>query len=297
MSHSFIHTEDLCFSYTDSEGKKESPALKGISVDIQKGEYVAVLGHNGSGKSTFAKLLNLILEPTSGKLVIDGVDLTGQELTDDLLLQLRRKVGMVFQNPDNQLVATVVEEDVAFGPENLGIPQNEIRIRVDEALEAVGMSQYATHEPHRLSGGQKQRIAIAGVIAMMPQCIIFDESTAMLDPSGRRDVLDAIKMLNKEFGITVLNITHYMNEAALANRVLVINDGNLLLDGSPDEIFAQQDLLRAVGLEVPQCAELIYALKKEGIDIDGTALSTPEGCAEMILRAYERSGKGGAAHE
>ena len=297
MSHSFIHTEDLCFSYTDSEGKKESPALKGISVDIQKGEYVAVLGHNGSGKSTFAKLLNLILEPTSGKLVIDGVDLTEQELTDDLLLQLRRKVGMVFQNPDNQLVATVVEEDVAFGPENLGIPQNEIRIRVDEALEAVGMSQYATHEPHRLSGGQKQRIAIAGVIAMMPQCIIFDESTAMLDPSGRRDVLDAIKMLNKEFGITVLNITHYMNEAALANRVLVINDGNLLLDGSPDEIFAQQDLLRDVGLEVPQCAELIYALKKEGIDIDGTALSTPEGCAEMILRAYERSGKGGAAHE
>ena len=297
LSHSFIHTEDLCFSYTDSEGKKESPALKGISVDIQKGEYVAVLGHNGSGKSTFAKLLNLILEPTSGKLVIDGVDLTGQELTDDLLLQLRRKVGMVFQNPDNQLVATVVEEDVAFGPENLGIPQNEIRIRVDEALEAVGMSQYATHEPHRLSGGQKQRIAIAGVIAMMPQCIIFDESTAMLDPSGRRDVLDAIKMLNKEFGITVLNITHYMNEAALANRVLVINDGNLLLDGSPDEIFAQQDLLKDVGLEVPQCAELIYALKKEGIDIDGTALSTPEGCAEMILRAYERSGKGGAAHE
>ena len=297
LSHSFIHTEDLCFSYTDSEGKKESPALKGISVDIQKGEYVAVLGHNGSGKSTFAKLLNLILEPTSGKLVIDGVDLTEQELTDDLLLQLRRKVGMVFQNPDNQLVATVVEEDVAFGPENLGIPQNEIRIRVDEALEAVGMSQYATHEPHRLSGGQKQRIAIAGVIAMMPQCIIFDESTAMLDPSGRRDVLDAIKMLNKEFGITVLNITHYMNEAALANRVLVINDGNLLLDGSPDEIFAQQDLLRDVGLEVPQCAELIYALKKEGIDIDGTALSTPEGCAEMILRAYERSGKGGAAHE
>ena len=297
MSHSFIHTEDLCFSYTDSDGKKESPALKGISVDIQKGEYVAVLGHNGSGKSTFAKLLNLILEPTSGKLVIDGVDLTEQELTDELLLQLRRKVGMVFQNPDNQLVATVVEEDVAFGPENLGIPQNEIRIRVDEALEAVGMSQYATHEPHRLSDGQKQRIAIAGVIAMMPQCIIFDESTAMLDPSGRRDVLDAIKMLNKEFGITVLNITHYMNEAALANRVLVINDGTLLLDGTPDEIFARQELLKEVGLEVPQCAELIYALRKEGIDIDGTSLSTPEGCAEMILRAYERSGRGGAAHE
>ena len=295
MSESFIHTENLCFSYTDSEGKKESPALKGISVDIQKGEYVAVLGHNGSGKSTLAKLLNLILEPTEGKLVIDGVDLTQEELTDELLLQLRRKVGMVFQNPDNQLVATIVEEDVAFGPENLGIPQNEIRIRVDEALEAVGMSQYAKHEPHRLSGGQKQRIAIAGVIAMMPQCIIFDESTAMLDPSGRRDVLDAIKMLNQEYGITVLNITHYMNEAALADRVLVINDGRLLLDGTPDEIFAQQALLEEVGLEVPQCAELIYALKKAGIHLEGKNLSTPEGCAEMILGAYQN--KGGAIRE
>lgn len=294
MSESFIHTENLCFSYTDSEGKKESPALKGISVDIKKGEYVAVLGHNGSGKSTFAKLLNLILEPTEGRLVIDGVDLTAQELTDELLLQLRRKVGMVFQNPDNQLVATIVEEDVAFGPENLGIPQNEIRIRVDEALASVGMSQYATHEPHRLSGGQKQRIAIAGVIAMMPQCIVFDESTAMLDPSGRHEVLDAIRMLNRDFGITVLNITHYMNEAALADRVLVINDGTLLLDGTPDEIFAQQALLEKVGLEVPQCAELIYALRKAGVSIEGDALSTPEGCAEMILRAYQN--KGGASH-
>ena len=291
MAQSFIHTENLCFSYVDSERKTESPALKGISVDIRKGEYVAVLGHNGFGKSTFAKLLNLILEPTDGKLVIDGVDLTAQEIDDDLLLQLRRKVGMVFQNPDNQLVATVVEEDVAFGPENLGIPQNEIRIRVDEALEAVGMSQYATHEPHRLSGGQKQRIAIAGVIAMMPQCIIFDESTAMLDPSGRKDVLDTIKMLNREFGITVLNITHYMNEAAMADRVLVINDGTLLLDGTPDEIFARQALLEEVGLEVPQCAELIYALRKVGVAVDGDTLSTPEGCAEMILRAYEQKGE------
>ncbi len=296
MSDSFIHTETLCFAYTDSEGKKESPALKGISVDIQKGEYVAVLGHNGSGKSTFAKLLNLILEPTSGRLVIDGTDLTEGELTDETVLQLRRKVGMVFQNPDNQLVATVVEEDVAFGPENLGIPQNEIRIRVDEALEAVGMQQYATHEPHRLSGGQKQRIAIAGVIAMMPQCIIFDESTAMLDPSGRRDVLETIKKLNQDYGITVLNITHYMNEAALADRVLVINDGNLLLDGTPDEIFAQQALLKEVGLEVPQCAELIYALRKAGCALEGSRLSTPEGCAEMVLRAYNSKEKGGQPH-
>ena len=292
MSECFIRTENLGFSYTDSEGKRESPALKGISVEIKKGEYVAVLGHNGSGKSTFAKLLNLILEPTQGKLVIDGVDLTEQELTDELLLQLRRKVGMVFQNPDNQLVASVVEEDVAFGPENLGIPQNEIRIRVDEALEAVGMSHYATHEPHRLSGGQKQRIAIAGVIAMMPQCIIFDESTAMLDPSGRREVLDTIEMLNREYGITVLNITHYMNEAALAQRVLVINDGSLLLDGTPDEIFAQQELLESVGLEVPQCAELIYALRKEGIKLEGDKISTPEDCAELILRAYAQKQEG-----
>ena len=288
MSECFIRTENLGFSYTDSDGKKESPALKGISVEIKKGEYVAVLGHNGSGKSTFAKLLNLILEPTQGTLVIDGVDVTAQELTDELLLQLRRKVGMVFQNPDNQLVATVVEEDVAFGPENLGIEPEEIRIRVDEALEAVGMAQYAQHEPHRLSGGQKQRIAIAGVIAMMPQCIIFDESTAMLDPSGRREVLETMRSLNREFGITVVNITHYMNEAALAERVLVINDGTLLLDGTPDEIFAQQDLLERVGLEVPQCAELIYALRREGIKLSGEHLSTPEGCAEMILQAYHQ---------
>ncbi len=295
LSESFIHTENLCFSYLDSDGKRESPALKGISVDIRKGEYVAVLGHNGSGKSTFAKLLNLILEPTGGKLVIDGVDLTASELTDEVLLQLRRKVGMVFQNPDNQLVATIVEEDVAFGPENLGIPPAEIRIRVDEALEAVGMTSYAKHEPHRLSGGQKQRVAIAGIIAMMPQCIIFDESTAMLDPNGRKEVLDTIRMLNRDFGITVLNITHYMNEAALADRVLVINDGLLLLDGTPDEIFAKRDLLEKVGLEVPQCAELIHRLRALGISINGSALSTPEGCAAMIEEAY-RKHEGGKTH-
>ncbi len=294
MAQPFIHTEKLCFSYTDNDGKPESPALRGISVDIQKGEYVAVLGHNGSGKSTFAKLLNLILEPTSGKLVIDGVDITGQTISEELLLSLRRKVGMVFQNPDNQLVATIVEEDVAFGPENLGIPQNEIRIRVDEALAAVGMSDFASHEPHRLSGGQKQRIAIAGVIAMMPQCIIFDESTAMLDPSGRKDVLSAIRMLNDEFGITVLNITHYMNEAALADRVLVINDGVLLMDDTPDRVFARRSELLDAGLEVTQCAELIYAMREAGISVEGSNLSTPEGCAEMIARAYRKQ-KGGKA--
>lgn len=288
VSKVFIHTENLGFSYTGEDGKPEQPALDGISVDIHQGEYVAVLGHNGSGKSTFAKLLNLILEPSFGRLVIDGVDLTDHPLTDEEILQLRRRVGMVFQNPDNQLVATIVEEDVAFGPENLGVPQPELRERVDRALEAVGMTEYAHHEPHRLSGGQKQRIAIAGIIAMMPQCIIFDESTAMLDPSGRQEVLDTIRMLNRERGITVLNITHYMNEAALADRVLVINDGKLLMDGTPDEVFEQRDVLRRVGLDVPQCASLIHELRAAGLSLEGRAISSPEGCAEMILRALGR---------
>lgn len=288
MSEIYIHTEDLCFSYSEGEGKKPHPALDGVSVDIREGEYVAVLGHNGSGKSTFAKLLNLILTPTSGRLVIGGVELTGRELDDEEILALRRNVGMVFQNPDNQLVATMVEEDVAFGPENLGVPQPELRRRVDDALEAVGMREYAQHEPHRLSGGQKQRVAIAGVIAMMPKCIIFDESTAMLDPSGRREVLDTIRMLNRENGITVLNITHYMNEAAMADRVIVINDGRLLMDGTPDEIFARRDELQAVGLEVPQCAALIHGLRQAGIELEGEGISTPEGCAEILCRAYEK---------
>ncbi len=288
MSDIYIHTEDLCFAYRDSEGKEEDPALKGISVDIRKGEYVAVLGHNGSGKSTFAKLLNLILEPTSGRLVIDGTELTGRELSDEELLQLRRNVGMVFQNPDNQLIATIVEEDVAFGPENLGVPQPELRERVDRAIATVGMSEYAHHEPHRLSGGQKQRIAIAGIIAMLPQCIIFDESTAMLDPNGRREVLATIRMLNRDYGITVLNITHYMNEAAEADRVIVINDGKLLMDGTPDEVFAMRDILKNVGLEVPQCAALVHELRGLGVAIEGTEISTPEGCADMIAAAYQK---------
>lgn len=289
MSDIFIHTENLTFSYRDDDGRIESPALKGVSVDIHDGEYVAVLGHNGSGKSTFAKLLNLILEPTEGKLVIDGVDLTDHELTDDEILALRRKVGMVFQNPDNQLVATIVEEDVAFGPENLGVPMPELRERVDNAIATVGMTQYAQHEPHRLSGGQKQRVAIAGVIAMMPKCIIFDESTAMLDPSGRHEVLDTIRMLNRERGITILNITHYMDEAALADRVIVINDGELLMDGTPDEIFAKRDQLQEVGLEVPQCAELVCRLRAAGLEIDGEHISTPEGCADMIAQAIQKT--------
>ncbi|MBR3894736.1 MAG: energy-coupling factor transporter ATPase [Clostridia bacterium] len=288
MSEAYIHTEELCFSYVDADGRSENRALNGISVDIQKGEYVAVLGHNGSGKSTFAKLLNLILEPTSGRLVIDGVEMTGRELSDEEVLQLRRKVGMVFQNPDNQLVATIVEEDVAFGPENLGVPHPELRERVDGALSAVDMTDFAQHEPHRLSGGQKQRVAIAGIIAMMPECIIFDESTAMLDPIGRKEVLDAIRMLNRERGITVLNITHYMNEAAMADRILVISDGRLLMDGTPDEIFARRDELQEAGLEVPQCAALIHRLREAGIPIEGDRISTVEGCADMIVDYFQK---------
>ena len=291
LSEIFIHTEDLRFSYRDEDGKEEDPALKGVSVDIRRGEYVAVLGHNGSGKSTFAKLLNLILEPTGGVLVIDGVEMTGRELTDEDLLQLRRKVGMVFQNPDNQLVATIVEEDVAFGPENLGVPQAELRKRVDDALKTVGMTDYIHHEPHRLSGGQKQRVAIAGIIAMMPECIIFDESTAMLDPSGRREVMETIAKLNREFGITVINITHYMNEAAMADRVLIINDGTLLMDGTPDEVFSKRDVLHQIGLEVPQCAALIDELRRLGITIEGDTISTPAGCAELLMRALAQKGQ------
>ena len=286
MSDIFIRARDLSFSDQDEEGREDDPALKNFSVDIRRGEYVAVLGHNGSGKSTFAKLLNYILEPTSGELIVNGLDLSRKDLTDEDILALRKNVGMVFQNPDNQLVATVVEQDVAFGPENLGVDHEELRKRVDFALETVGLTAYAKHEPHRLSGGQKQRVAIAGILAMMPQCVIFDESTAMLDPGGRREVLDTIRKLNCEYGMTVLNITHYMNEAAEADRIIVINDGALLMDGTPDQIFAQRDILNEVGLEVPQCAELIHNLRAAGINILGDTISSPEVCADILQKAF-----------
>ena len=286
MSDIFIRARDLSFSYQDEEGREDNPALKNFSVDIRRGEYVAVLGHNGSGKSTFAKLLNYILEPTSGELIVNGLDLSRKDLTDEDILALRKNVGMVFQNPDNQLVATVVEQDVAFGPENLGVDHEELRKRVDFALETVGLTAYAKHEPHRLSGGQKQRVAIAGILAMMPQCVIFDESTAMLDPGGRREVLDTIRKLNCEYGMTVLNITHYMNEAAEADRIIVINDGALLMDGTPDQIFAQRDTLNEVGLEVPQCAELIHNLRAAGINILGDTISSPEVCVDILQKAF-----------
>ena len=242
MSEAFIEIEDLSYLYEDEE-PDAAPVLKNLSLKIKKGEFVAVLGHNGSGKSTLAKLLNMILIPTSGKIIVDGKDISSEEFSDEDVLELRKTVGMVFQNPDNQLVATIVEDDVAFGPENLGIPSKEIRERVDKALADVGMLQYAKHEPHRLSGGQKQRVAIAGVMAMLPQCIIFDESTAMLDPLGRKDVMDSIIKLNREKGITIIMITHYMEEAARADRIVVLNDGEAILDGTPAEVFEKEELL------------------------------------------------------
>jgi energy-coupling factor transport system ATP-binding protein len=260
--------------------------LRGLTLDIQKGEYVAILGHNGSGKSTFAKLLNMILQPDAGELWVAGKCLTSPELTEDDVYALRREVGMVFQNPDNQLVATIVEDDVAFGPENLGVPSEEIRRRVDEALAVVGMSEHAKHEPHRLSGGQKQRIAIAGIIAMMPSCMIFDESTAMLDPVGRREVIETFEKLNREQGITVLTITHYMSEAARADRVVVLDEGRLIMDGTPAEVFARANELVATGLDVPQCTSLVHGLREAGVQLPGEPVTTEE-CADLILRALE----------
>ena len=286
MKEYIIKTENLGFTYDDGSEEKnadEIPALDGVNIGIEHGEYVAILGHNGSGKSTLAKLLNLILTPTVGKIYIDGTDITSEGFTEDDVFDIRRKIGMVFQNPDNQLVATVVEEDVAFGPENLGLPREEIRRRVNSSLALVGMTDYARHAPHKLSGGQKQRVAIAGIIAMKPQVIIFDESTAMLDPLGRHEVVDIMEKLNKEEGITVLNITHYMEEAARADRVIVINDGRIALDGTPREVFAKVDKLRSMGLEAPQGNELILALEKAGLKIDGDSLTEDE-CIETLYR-------------
>ncbi len=280
----FIKIENVWFSYEgDEEGEKLPPVLKDVSLEIEKGSFVALLGHNGSGKSTLAKLINLVLTPTEGKIYIDGTDITSETLTEDDLYGVRRRIGMVFQNPDNQLVGTVVEEDVAFGPENLGIEPSEIRKRVDEALDTVNMSEYKKHSPHQLSGGQKQRVAIAGIIAMLPECIIFDESTAMLDPGGRRDVMDTIEYLNREKGITVIHITHNMDEAVRADRVVVINDGKIFLDGAPREVFSKVQELRTVGLDVPQVTELFYELSYRGIDVDYSELDE-EKCADALAK-------------
>ncbi|MBQ7384415.1 MAG: energy-coupling factor transporter ATPase [Clostridia bacterium] len=283
MDLPFIKVENISYSYKGESGVG-IPVIKELSLEIGEGEFVAVLGHNGSGKSTFAKLLNMIISPQSGKIYIDGKDITDADMTDDDLFALRKKVGMVFQNPDNQLVATIVEDDVAFGPENLSVPSAEIRKRVDEALRVVGMTKYAHHEPHRLSGGQKQRVAIAGIIAMLPKCIIFDESTAMLDPIGRREVMQTIRMLNEEMGITVIMITHYMDEAAMAGRVVVLDGGRIALDGKPSEVFEREALLRSMGLDVPQCTAIVHRLREAGIALEGDC-TTPERCTELIERA------------
>ena len=276
-----LQTEHLTFAYPAEEGESApTAALEDVTLSVEKGSFVVVLGHNGSGKSTLAKQMNAVLLPCGGTVYVDGMD-TKQEA---LLLEIRRRVGMVFQNPDNQIVANVVEEDVAFGPENLGVPTEEIRRRVDDALAAVGMSEFTRHAPHLLSGGQKQRVAIAGVIAMAPECVVLDEATAMLDPSGRREVLSAIRALNRERGITVVLITHHMDEALNADRLIVMNDGRLAMDGTPAEVFTQVDALRAMGLAAPDTVELLYGLRQGGMDVPLDAL-TVEDCAAAICRA------------
>ena len=281
MENAFIKTENLSFSYENGDGG-ENAVLYDINLEVEKGAFVAILGHNGSGKSTLAKLLNMILTPTGGKIYIDGTDITKPDMSEKDIIDLRSKIGMVFQNPDNQLVATIVEEDVAFGPENLGVEPAEIRRRVDEALATVGMTKYARHSPHQLSGGQKQRVAIAGAIAMLPECIVFDESTAMLDPMGRAEVMNTIEKLNREKNITVLHITHNMNEALCADRVIVMSDGRIILDGVPDEVFSHVEELKSVGLGVPQAAELMYSLSKNGIEI-GKITGDENKCAQKLF--------------
>lgn len=274
-----IEFENVSFRYeADEEGQVLPLAVKNISLGIEEGSFVAVLGHNGSGKSTFAKLTNAINIPESGKVTVNGLDTADENNTDEI----RRTVGMVFQNPDNQIVATIVEDDVAFGPENLGVEPKEIRKRVDDALKAVNMYEFRNSEPYKLSGGQKQRVAIAGVIAMQTSCIVLDEPTAMLDPNGRKEVLATIKRLNKEMGITVVLVTHFMDEAVEADRVVVIDNGEVYMDGTPREVFSKADELIAVGLDVPQATQLAKALNANGIDIRTDILNEEE-CIRAVL--------------
>ena len=277
-----IETESLRFAYPADEGGEPVFALRGVDLTIEKGSFVVVLGHNGSGKSTLAKTFNAVLLPAGGKVYVEGMD----TLDEGLLLAIRQRVGMVFQNPDNQIVANVVEEDVAFAPENLGVPTEEIRRRVDEALRTVGMYDFVRHAPHLLSGGQKQRIAIAGVLAMEPECIVLDEPTAMLDPVGRKEVLSTVHRLNREKGITVILITHHMNEAQEADRVIVMDDGKAVMDGTPREVFVQAGPLRAMGLTVPDTVDLLCRLRMDGWDLPLDALSVEE-CADVIAKACQ----------
>lgn len=277
-----IEVENLSYTYPDQEDDRKTQVFEGLNLSVEQGSFVVILGHNGCGKSTLAKHFNAILLPSGGKVYVYGKD-TAEEAN---LIPIRREVGMVFQNPDNQIVSNVVEEDVAFAPENLGVAPDEIRRRVDEALKMVGMYEYRTHAPHLLSGGQKQRVAIAGVIAMLPKCIVLDEPTAMLDPQGRREVLETIHKLNRERGITVVLITHHMQEAVDADRVVVMSDGGIIADGTPKEVFVQVELLTSVQLTVPETTMLLYELNQEGMDLPLDALSVEE-CAQAIFHAVK----------
>ena len=275
-----IQVCDLHYTYPDAESEREHVVFDGLNLSIEAGSFVAVLGHNGCGKSTLAKHFNAILLPAGGSVTVYGMDTKDEEL----LLAIRQAVGMVFQNPDNQIVSNVVEEDVAFAPENLGVPSDEIQRRVDAALKTVGMYEYRAHAPQLLSGGQKQRVAIAGVLAMKPKCIVLDEPTAMLDPQGRREVIETVERLNREEGMTVVLITHHMDEATHAGRVVAMNDGKIVADGTPEEVFSQVELLRSVGLSVPETTELLYALRADGFDLPLDALSIDQ-CAQAL---YDR---------
>ena len=276
MESHIIQTDNLYFAYINEEGVAPL-ILDGVDLNIETGSFVAILGHNGSGKSTLAKHMNAILLPTGGKVYVDGID----TINEEDLLAIRRTVGMVFQNPDNQIVANVVEEDVAFAPENLGYPSHEIRKRVDLALKLVGMSEFATHAPHLLSGGQKQRIAIAGVIAMRPRCLVLDEPTAMLDPVGRKEVMDTIKDLNTRAGVTVILITHHMDEAAQADRLIVMSKGQIVADGAPKEVFQDVEKLRSIGLTVPEPVSLMWELRQAGLDVPLDVLTDQE-CTQAL---------------
>ena len=279
MEHA-IQVENLSYTYPDQEDSRETEVFEGLNLSVEQGSFVVILGHNGCGKSTLAKHFNAILLPSGGKVWVYGKDTA----VDENLIPIRREVGMVFQNPDNQIVSNVVEEDVAFAPENLGVPTEEIRRRVDNALRSVGMYEFVTHAPHLLSGGQKQRIAIAGVIAMEPKCVVLDEATAMLDPIGRQEVLSTIHRLNREKGITVILITHHMNEAEDADRVIVMDDGKVAMDGAPREVFTRVEELRNMGLTVPDTVDLLDRLQKDGLDVPLTALTVEE-CADAVMKA------------